>query len=202
MMKRFALVLILLGILVGFKGYSQKTITPGKGFKEIQLGMTIDKMLKIIGNPTSVISRKEEEKKWGKSGYIVGHEFPFQLKFDSVYTFENANDYALWKVYAKNNSVVYFNISSYIFDTLITEKLNVLDTIFLYRDSSEFIKKLGDNFYTKTDNHRNTEYFYLEKGIYFIVKDSVLRNICLFEPFKAARIKHVFRKLKLVGNKK
>ena len=196
-MKRFTLIIILFTILVNYKGHSQHAITPGLGFKEIQLGMTIDKILKILGKPASVISVKEEKKKWKHSGYNPKEEFPFLVKFDSAYTFENVNDYAIWKVYAKNNSVVYLNVSSYIFDTLITKHINVLDTIYLYGDSTRFLKKLGNNFYTKADKHQNTEYVYLQQGISFIMKDSQVRNIFLFEKLKANRVKYFVRKLKL-----
>ena len=194
MNKRIILLFLLIGLFHRY-GISQHSITPGVGFDEIQMEMEISELIKIIGQPTSVRSRKQEKKRWKRNGYKTKRTFTFDLKFDSVYVFEKENKYAIWKAFVKDDRAILYNLSSYIFDTLITQEINVLDSVGFYDSVSRLSEIIGSDYYTKVDKNQNVEYIYFEKGIRFVANDSLLRNIYLFKP-KIAR-RGLLKKLRL-----
>ncbi len=175
--------------------YSQHTITPGVGFDNIQLNMSIDDLVKKIGEPEAILSREEEKEKWEETGYNTKESFPFMFKFDEVYVFRNQNEFAIWKVHVRKNKVVYFNLSSYNHPKEVTEDINVSDNIHFYDNLPTIVAHFGDDYYLVVDKSQNNQYYFLEDGIRFIVNDSELRTISVFTPPKKCKQRRILKKL-------
>lgn len=163
-----------------FSGFAQYDITPGKGFSDIKLKMHIDDIISVIGQPKSMDSFEEEKALWENFGYDAEKGLPFYIGFDEVYKFDN-NKYAIWKVYVKKNKAVYIVLSSYGIEERILEKISVLNSIKFFDNLSKITSVMGDEYYTKIDEGGNESFFFLNKGIEFIMDDGELRNVYFFK---------------------
>lgn len=160
---------------------AQYSVTPGTGIDKAMLGMPVKDIIKIIGKPSSIVSYEKEKADWQGFGYDVSNKLVFSIEFDHVYIFNNAaNQYAIWKIYTRNDSAVIFNQSSYQSAKSITEKITVNRHLRFYDDSMAVKKMFGGNYIKYTDERKNNHVIYKDSGILFIVNENQVRNIFLF----------------------
>ncbi len=63
--------------------FSQKNII-AEGFIEVHIGMGLDKVSTVIGEPKIIKTKEEESIIWKNFGYDPENEFSFSLDFDKV----------------------------------------------------------------------------------------------------------------------
>ena len=184
-MRKSVLLLLCLG-LFGFSATAQYNIIPGKGFDDVKIKMHIDDMVKVLGSPEEIVSFEDEKESWENGGYDIQKSLPFYIGFDEVYMFGD-NKYAIWKVYVKKKKAVYVNLSSYLHDEDITDKISLNNDVHFYDNLNKVVSVLGGKYHYKVDEGENTLIFFLEQGIELIINEQELRNICFFKPMKAKK---------------
>lgn len=197
MTKTISISIITILFLFSINAQAQKTIKPGKGFDGIKIGMKINDVINKIGKPKYTASRAEEKDLFKGSGYIIEKSFTFFLKFDSIYIFENDNDYAIWKIYTRKNKIVHINVSSYTYKASIYEKVTIQGDINFYDDKDKIEQVLGKEYQSYTNMSDDLEMIYFSKGLRIILNsDKVARNFYFFKPIKGRKKKKMINKLK------
>jgi len=194
-MKRIPVIAIFI-LFVFFQLQAQLIIKPAKGFDKIRPGMDISKAIDILGKPLSHVSNVEEKAQWEAAGYKTKTRLVFNLGFDKVYIFENSNEYAIWKIYTKEEKVVYINMSSFVYGSSTTDKIKIKRGLGFYDKYGEIEKKLGNGYLKNIDAENNKTYIFLRKGIVLIMYGDEIRNICLFKKLNRKQSQIITGKLK------
>jgi hypothetical protein len=160
-------------------------IVPGKGMGNVVIGVEAAEIKKLCGEPLSVISYEEEYSAFDDYGYDTDRELQFMIGFDYVLEYDpssNASAIPAWKLYFKNDRLVYINFSSFVYTSEELRSVGVAPACFFYGTEGGMIQSLGNGFAKRTDESGNEQYSYPAKGITPIIVDGVVRVFHVYAP--------------------
>ncbi len=171
-----ALYVFFLIIITGM-AYSQE-IVPRERFGEIEIGITYEDVIWILGFDGSKISQESAPEMLKAPLEELGIDFDFVINFRYIM------DLPVTSVYLKEDLVVYFTISSYPeYNQFICQDLKT--TVGLrFWDSLDHVKDLfGDDPVSLSHQSGNINYYaYKEAGIVFGIDNDEVRTISIFDP--------------------
>ena len=171
-MRAFAFVIL---FLISFY-MSGQDIIPKESFGEVEIGITYEDVIWIIGFDGSKISKDSAPEMLRKPLTELN------IEFDYVVNFRYIMDLPITSVYFKDNQVVYFTISSYPeYNQFICQDL-VTSVGLKFWDSLNQVKELyGENIAVMDYSNGNIKYFvYEDDGICFGIDDDEVRTISIF----------------------
>jgi len=169
--------IIVFFIFLTYSAYSQD-IVPRERFGEIEIGITYEDVIWVLGFDGSKISKESAPE------MLKAPLEELKIDFDFVINFRYIMDLPITSVYIKDNLVVYFTISSYPeYNQFICQDLKT--TVGLrFWDSLQKVKELyGDNPRALNYNSGNLKYYAFESsGICFGIDNDEVRTISIFDP--------------------
>jgi hypothetical protein len=185
-MKKLLLGFLLVINLVGFgqKVQSRFTIIPGMGVGKIQLGMTIGEVVKLLGDYHQSHGYAEEMKEFKDQGntFAIDSIPQFIIGFDKVIVYSpSPKDYPVFNMYFKNNSLVFFTLSSYSAKDQLLAKFALDNGIRFYDKKSACLKKMGDDYYNIHYGDYDGDHVYYKKGVELTYDKGKLTCIALFK---------------------
>lgn len=151
-------------------------IIPRERFGEIEIGITYEDVVWILGFDGSKMSRESAPE------MLTAPLDELKIDFDYVINFRYIMDLPVTSVYIKDNLVVFFTISSYPeYNQFICQDLKT--TVGLrFWDSLKKVKELYGNIPTQLNsNSGNLIYYAYEKtGICFGIDNDEVRTISIF----------------------
>lgn len=177
------LLFLVFAVFVHSNIFAQLRLYDGK--ITIKPGISVKKLMKIVGKPIEKRSTKDEKENWTSFGYETTKEISFFIPSDSVFEFD-PNPYGFWKAFVKNGKVQAFISSSY--DTSVkVNKARFYNTVGFFDTEKQFLEKFKfkpDCIDQESDVRK--EYLYLEKGIKFLIIDDEenfkVRTVLFFIP--------------------
>ena len=145
--------------------------------------MSVDDLLKEMGEPNEIKSFQQEKNIWVGGGYNLDQAIVFLIGFDKVYLFDYQNKYCLWKAYVKDGKVIYMNLVSRFVRDEFKYAVTVKDQLHFQDPISDFVRVLGKNFYPDRA-FSYTDYLFHEQGVRFTFKQGKMTNIYLFRRIK------------------
>lgn len=162
-------------------------IQAGKSIGDIYLGDSIEKIsgyMKATGNRSDY---QTEFDVFDNFGYKPLEYLQFHIGFDYVQVFEEADNpaYPIFKLYFKNDALVFMIITSYgsdIFNLDACRRMFTEKNIAFGASMSELIQIYGNNYAKHVYGSYDGDFIYPELGISFIVDEGKVRVIRLFHP--------------------
>lgn len=188
-MKNIAAIIlsVLIFSQVSAQSTSQTQIIPGKGIGELLLGISSEKAIEILGQPEKSRNyQQEQDEEVVKFGKNVSLELCYNTHYDRVLKYKNTAEanikYPVYKLYFRNNKLVYMVLTSYGYNTAVYEKLKIKNNL-KFHNSGEAIKKsMG---YPEITQERYVgEYLYMQNGIDFLTEQNELRAVFIYEPIE------------------
>lgn len=174
MMKASALLIMILlpGMILA------QDIVPKERFGEIEIGITYEDVIWILGFDGSKISRESAPEMLKEPLNELG------IDFDYVINFRYIMDLPITSVYLKEDLVVYFTISSYPeYNQFICQDLKT--TVGLrFWDTLDQMKNLYGDEPDQLESQRGdiSYYAYPDAGIMFGIDNNAVRTISVFDP--------------------
>lgn len=163
----------------------QKTIRIGEGIDNIILGKHKSVVVKGLTKNIHVVRTfHEEAKEYEYSGYSIKKILVFQMGFDEVYEFKNLRKYPIFKMYFKDEKLIFIIFSSYSVKENVYQNFE-LDNHVQFLDSLETVlQKMG-----KYEKHEKLEGYdwllkYPKQGLELIFDEDELRVINMFKPIE------------------
>jgi len=156
---------------------SAQDIIPKERFGEVEIGITYEDVIWIIGFDGSKISRESAPE------MLREPLNELNIEFDYVVNFRYIMDLPVTSVYFKDNLVVYFTISSYPeYNQFICQDL-ITSVGLKFWDSLNQVKELyGENISLMDYTSGNIKYYvYKDDGINFGIDDDEVRTISIFD---------------------
>jgi hypothetical protein len=172
-------------------------IIPGEGIGEIQIGKDYEFAVKIMGQYKDKINYSDEEKSWKGSGYNIDVELPFVIGFDYLIEYNenyNKTKYPVWKLYFKNNKIVYMTLSSFIYDNIEVNNIGVSPKCHFGGEKIDVIHTLGKDYFEYIDESEYLNLYYLKKGIVVILARDEIKTIAIFAPLTDAKKNEYLKK--------
>jgi hypothetical protein len=160
-------------------------VVPGIGIEEIRIGNDYEFVVKVMGEYKTKTNYYDEEKIWKDYGYDVSVHLPFNIGFDYLIEYDeskNKTEYPIWKIYFKNNKVVYLVLSSYIYKKIETYSVGVSPQCYFGGEKAGMINTLGIDYFEFIDESGNYNMYYLKKGLVVILVGNKIKTMALFEP--------------------
>ena len=157
---------------------SAQEIIPKERFGELEIGITYEDVIWIIGFDGSKMSKDNSPE------MLRAPLDELNIDFDYVVNFRYIMDLPVTSVYFKENLVVYFTISSYPeYNQFICQDL-VTSVGLKFWDSLNQVKELyGQNVTLLNYKSGNIKYYaYRNDGISFGLDDDQVRTISIFDP--------------------
>lgn len=156
-------------------------LIPGKGMGELTLGMEFSKVVDVLGpQPKSDKNETDERAELEKWGYTPDNWIPFKKHFDRVYMYndEITAKYPVFKIFVKDDKVCGMILSTQ--NKCATNPLTK-DGVGLKATKDKLLKVMGEPTRKVPMEHYDSEYFYDDKGISFVVDDQGL--VCSLDVF-------------------
>ncbi len=167
---------LLLTILLISHVVQSQEIVPKKNFSEIELGITYEDIIWILGfEGTKLLKENAPEN-------LSAHVSELDIDYDFAVNYRYIMEFPITSVYFKEDLVVFFTISSYpeynqfiCQDVITSEGLN-------FWDASSRMKELYGDFTQLDAMTGNITYFaYPDKGICFGIDNDEVRTISVFD---------------------
>jgi hypothetical protein len=161
-------------------------VTPGEGVGELKLGMARLHVTRLLGEPLNTVDYLKEKANWENAGYDPDQEIQFFKGFDYYLEYDcvtNVTDYPAWKVYFKNDRVVYVILSSFIFEKKRPKRVGIPPDCFFGSLKHGVRKTLGDDYFEFVDSENNFNLHYLENGISVVLTEEKVGVMNIFSPF-------------------
>ncbi len=164
---------------------SYTQVTPGKGVGELVLGISTEKAIALLGFPEKSRSYEQEQNeevvKFGKN---VSQELCYNTHYDRVFKYKNdceANiEYPVYKLYFRNNQLVYIVLTSYGYDNELYSKFTANNNISFHSSGQKIKTAMG---YPEIMQEKYVgEYLYLQSGIDFLTENNEMRAMFIYEP--------------------
>lgn len=175
-------------------------IQAGKNIGDICLGDSLDKITPFMKTAGTRTEYQAEFDVFDNFGYKPLEYLQFNIGFDFVQVFDEADHpaYPIFKLYFKNEALVFMIITSYGTDIF---NMDACRRIFTEKDIAfgssilELCQAYGDNYVKHVYGSYDGDFIYPELGISFIADEGQVRVIRLFEPMdeaasQAIRIKY------------
>ena len=157
---------------------SAQDIIPKERFGELELGITYEDVIWIIGFDGSKISRDSAPE------MLREPLNELKIDFDYIVNFRYIMDLPVTSVYFKDNLVIYFTISSYPeYNQFICQDLVTSDGLKFWDSLSEVQEIYGNNISLMGYTSGKIKYYvYKNDGICFGLDDNEVRTIGIFNP--------------------
>jgi hypothetical protein len=166
-----------------------QTVKPGKGYDLIMLGDNLSKITQTMGEPTAITDVKQEKKNYQDGGYDPKSELPFFLKFDQVYDYwGEAKDNPVFKIYFREEKVVYIIISSYVCTEEVSTSTSTPQAVRLLDPAGVLDAAYGKPDVQRTNGNEIQDWYYLSRGLGAAVEDS---RVVVFELFPVLNEKQI-----------
>lgn len=178
-MKKLALVLL---VAVGSQVAKAQSgmITPGKSAGMVEIGMTEENIIELVGEPCAKRTHQEEDSELIKFGRSIWHELRYNTHYDKVYEYEGAS-IPVKKMYFKDGKLVYMTLTAFGYDQAMLENFMVSPQACMNCPMDAVTSYLGYPEFTE-DNTHVKQMFYLNKGIDFIALDGDVKVINIYAP--------------------
>ncbi|MBN1498886.1 MAG: hypothetical protein JW982_01910 [Spirochaetes bacterium] len=165
-------------------------IIPGHGIGKLRIGMSMEDVLLIFGNPTNKIWYDLAYNEYVESGYDPEQMILFYQGFDTELTFDNDISgidypYPVYVMYFSNNRLVYFVLTSYCYPDDKFMNLKVKGKVIYMETTKNIIEWYGSDYVIIHTNDYD-EYVYPERGISIISDEGIVRCIDIFKPLDSA----------------
>jgi len=164
---------------------SYTQIVPGKGVGELVLGISTEKAIAILGEPEKSRSYEEEQfEEVVKFGKNISQELCYNTHYDRVFKYKNdcdaRIDYPVYKLYFRNNELVYMVLTSYGYDNAFYGQFTAGKNISFHNTGKKIKDAMG---YPEIIQERYVgEYLYMQRGIDFLTENNEMRAIFIYEP--------------------
>lgn len=164
---------------------SYTNITPGKGVGELVLGISTEKAIELLGLPDKSRSyEQEQDEEVVKFGKNISQEICYNTHYDRVFKYKNDCDaqvnYPVYKLYFRNNQLVYMVLTSYGYDDALYSKFTAGSNISFHSTPEKIKKAMG---HPEVMEERYVgEYMFMQKGIDFITENNEMRAMFIYEP--------------------
>jgi hypothetical protein len=161
-------------------------IIPGKGIASVQLGMSLNSITRIIGRPSIIRNFKEAKTNFIDFGIDPKDYIMFMRGFnlEAEYSLDQKAQYPIFKLYFKDDLLVYIILTSYGFEenreTILQYK--TWHNISFWTEEYKLKEKFGNNYLLKPYENYKGKYYYLDLGISFLIDKEVIRTIDIFPP--------------------
>ncbi len=166
-------------------------IQAGKSIGDICLGDSLHKISPYIQAEGTPSDYQKEYEVFENYGYKPLDYLQFHIGFDYVQVFDEADKpaYPIFKLYFKNEALVFMIITSYgsdIFNLAACQRMFTEKNIAFGSSIADFTRVYGDNYAQHVYGTYNGDFIYPEQGISFIADEGVVRVIRLFQPMNGA----------------
>ena len=162
-------------LLLNYGGISQEVV-PKKNFSEIELGITYEDVVWILGfEGTKVLKENAPE-------MLNAHVSELDIDYDFAVNYRYIMDFPITSVYFKEDMVVFFTISSYPeYNQFICQDVFTSEGLKFWETTSKMEELYGKS--TKLDALAGniTYHAYPEKGICFGIDTDEVRTISVFD---------------------
>jgi len=160
----------------------KRIIRIGQGIDNIILDAPKTTVLQGLPEPAYIRNFLEEKKIVEDFGYSSESFLHFQIGFDEIYEFDNLNTYPIFKLFFKEEKLVYIIFTSYTEDVYYQDF--ILDNGIGFMDSMETIRQqMGEFDRTIAMKDYDGKFGYYTQGVEFIFAENQLRTIHFFKPF-------------------
>lgn len=192
-MKNFAALIILTAVFSAataqnkskVTAISNTQITPGRGVGELVLGISTEKVIELLGLPEKSRSYEQEQNeevvKFGKN---ISQDICYNTHYDRVFKYKNdcnaQIDYPVYKLYFRNNQLVYMVLTSYGYNDAVYSKFTAGNNISFHSPAEKIKKDMG---HPEVMEERYVgEYMFMQSGIDFITENNEIRAMFIYEP--------------------
>jgi hypothetical protein len=137
-----------------------------EGLGPIQVGMSKEKVLAILGTPSRVVSREDEAAAFKQAEYGTDNNIIFAVGFDELIVYEKPPEgmtIPFWKIYLRDGKVATFVVTAFSWDTPPPkEKVGFAPACYLKGDAKGIAATFGKGLLTRD---RNVTHHYLARGI-------------------------------------
>ena len=163
----------------------------GKNIGDIYLGDSLAKIAPQIQATGNRSDYQTEFEVFENFGYKPLEYLQFHIGFDHVQIFDEADNpsYPIFKLYFKNEALVFMIITSYgsdIFNLEACRRMFTERNIAFGASISEMVMAYGSNYAKHVYGTYDGDFIYPELGISFIADEGKVRVIRLFEPMNVA----------------
>ncbi len=189
-MKNLILIIVLAAVsTAAFAQSAVKStkIIPGKGVGELVLGISTEKAIALLGKPEKSRSYEEEQRdevvKFGKN---ISQELCYNTHYDRVFKYKNdcdaKIDYPVYKLYFRDNKLVYMVLTSYGYDDALYSKFTASNNIAFHNTGQKIKSSFG---YPEIIEERIVgEYLYMQRGIDFLTENNEMRAVFIYQPIE------------------
>jgi hypothetical protein len=173
-MRNFLVILIL---SAGYIAQAQ-VVYPKKGFEEINLGITYEDVIWILGFDGSKISKDSAPQMLAAPAAELG------IDYDYVVNFRYIMDYPVTSIYVKGNLIVMFTLSSYPeYNQFICQDIETSNGLKFWENLDKVKSLYGANPTKLNYSEGNLSYYsYKGTGICFGMDSGQVRTILVFNP--------------------
>jgi hypothetical protein len=163
---------------------TKTTIIPGKGTGELMMGMSAEHVKGIIRANTQMRDISEEKAAFLAGGYSIDKVSQFKIGFDSCMVVSNCENYPIFKIYFRNNKLVYITLSSYVSPDELTATFELDKGVPFHATKEEFTKAYGQPEEFRDMKGYDGCLIYWKDGLEVIFENDKLMVISIFEPMK------------------
>ena len=159
------------------------TIVPGVGVGDLQLGISKEQVLNLIGTSYDARDYVEEREIYNGSRYPTDDMIQFIIGFDEVFVYNTPQKYPVFKLYFKNDELVYIILTTYTTGQEMWNNLTLENSGFRYLDEmNTVLDYYGPEDVFMDDINYDGFFIYWSRGIEFCFDEKELRVIYIFEP--------------------
>lgn len=185
---------LLLLVLLFNSGFAQYSLTPGKGFSQLYIGMQTADVIALLGQPETVTALADERTSWEEAGYNTRTELPYLLGFDEVHVFA-PNPFLAWKMYMKKDRLVFMALTSYMDFEAGMKKIDIQETLHFGDSWETIVKILGPDFVARKRDADVSLNSYLKLGIALNMDENQLRTVFIFAPLTPKQAETIAKKM-------
>ncbi len=164
-------------LLAGLISQAQM-IYPKKGYEDINIGITYEDVIWILGFDGSKISKDSAPEMLKAPADELG------IDYDYIVNFRYIMDLPVTSVYIKGNLVVMFTLSSYPeYNQFICQDIKTTNGVKFWDNLDKVKSQFGDKPLKLSYGEGNLSYYaYKEAGICFGIDNNQVRTILIFDP--------------------
>jgi hypothetical protein len=161
------------------------------GMGDVRVGQPIAEVRRILGHETQVVHRDEEAQIFRDAGYDPDKSLVFLLGFDTLHVYDTPPPRAtlpFWKIYARDNKVVFIVLSSFTSGDMKVERVGFPPSCFMLAGAATIARTFGQGYLRVNDaEHGHETYHYLDRGISIIVVGGQVRVFNIYGPIDNLR---------------
>lgn len=176
-----------------------------QGLTEVYIGHSTEEVRRALGPEDKVVSEQAERDAWTASGYDPDEGVVFLLGFDEILVYDTpkaGQTIPFWKLYMRDNRVVFMILTSYGFEGLSLGKIGFPPSCYLLEDAREIAVTFGDgSILVKDGAHGHDTYHYVDQGISVITSGRQIRAFDIYGSLTPAERDRIQRALSAAARK-